>query len=140
MKTLLYTLACACLIANLHPAAGAVATNTAKHLTLDESLAIALQQNPAILQAQQEIKASRGLIVEVRAAALPQVRANGQYERIEPANVLSIGFLRQIGDYLAYLRGQFTLPVALLDRPPSPSSPRHPAARSIPLPISPKRW
>ncbi len=91
MKTLLYTLACVCLIANLHPAAGAVATNTAKHLTLDESLAIALQQNPAILQAQQEIKASHGLIVEVRAAALPQVRANGQYERIDKNAVESFG-------------------------------------------------
>lgn len=38
----------------------------------------------------------------------------GQYEKINPANVFSIQLIDQIGDYLTDLRGQFTLPVALL--------------------------
>ncbi len=38
----------------------------------------------------------------------------GQYEKIIPADVFAPQFLRQIGDFFADLRSQFTLPLALL--------------------------
>lgn len=38
----------------------------------------------------------------------------GQYERISPTDIFSMQFIHQIGDYLADLRGQFTLLVAPL--------------------------
>ncbi len=38
----------------------------------------------------------------------------GQYERITPTDVFSEQFLRQVGDFFADLRSQFTLPMALL--------------------------
>ncbi|MDA1044576.1 MAG: DUF2723 domain-containing protein, partial [Verrucomicrobia bacterium] len=37
-----------------------------------------------------------------------------QYAQIDPANILSTHFINQVGAYLSDLRGQFTLPVALL--------------------------
>jgi tetratricopeptide (TPR) repeat protein len=38
----------------------------------------------------------------------------GQYERLAPSDMVSLKFLRQLGSYLIDLRGQFTLPVAIL--------------------------
>jgi tetratricopeptide (TPR) repeat protein len=38
----------------------------------------------------------------------------GQYEKISPSDALSVRFVHQIGAYLSDLRGQFTLPIALL--------------------------
>jgi len=40
--------------------------------------------------------------------------SRGQYERIKPADMFSARFIDQLGAYLTDLRGQFTLPVALL--------------------------
>jgi outer membrane protein len=59
-------------------------TNATPHsLTLPDCLRLALKQNPSILKAQQEIKRTRGLIVEARSAALPQVTLNGEYTQID---------------------------------------------------------
>jgi hypothetical protein len=38
----------------------------------------------------------------------------GQYEKIDPSNIFSAQFIRQIGDYMSDLRAKFTLPVAIL--------------------------
>jgi len=38
----------------------------------------------------------------------------GQYEKIKPTDVFSLRFIHQLGAYLSDLRGQFTLPIALL--------------------------
>ena len=38
----------------------------------------------------------------------------GQYEKIKPAEIFSITFLRQLGSYFRDLRRQFTVPIALL--------------------------
>jgi len=38
----------------------------------------------------------------------------GQYEQIKPADAFSLRFIHQLGAYLTDLRGQFTLPIALL--------------------------
>ncbi len=52
--------------------------------TLDQAILTALQQNPTLLNAEQEIKRTKGVIIQVRAQALPQVNANSQFEWIDP--------------------------------------------------------
>ncbi len=56
----------------------------AGNLTLDEAINIALRQNPAILTALQQIEVTRGQIIEVRAAALPQITLSGSYDQTDP--------------------------------------------------------
>ena len=52
--------------------------------TLDQAILTALQQNPTLLNAEQEIKRTKGVIIQVRAQALPQVNANAEFEWIDP--------------------------------------------------------
>jgi tetratricopeptide (TPR) repeat protein len=40
--------------------------------------------------------------------------SRGQYERIVPTEIFSLKFVKQVGDYLADLRAQYTLPFAIL--------------------------
>src|SRR6201993_3587871 len=62
-------------------------TNSASKVptfTLDQAILTALQQNPTLLEAEQEIKRSKGVIIQVRAQALPQVNATAEFEWIDP--------------------------------------------------------
>jgi outer membrane protein len=59
-------------------------TSTARRFTLNEAILIALQQNPNILIARQEIERTKGLFIQVRAAALPQVTATAQFQDVDP--------------------------------------------------------
>ena len=52
--------------------------------TLNQAILTALQRNPALLIAEQEIKRTKGVIIQVRAQALPQVTAAGSFEWIDP--------------------------------------------------------
>ena len=52
--------------------------------TLDQAIVTALQRNPALLNAAQEIKRTRGVIIQVRAQALPQVNARANFEWVDP--------------------------------------------------------
>src|SRR5438270_4652390 len=52
--------------------------------TLDQAIVTALQRNPALLNAEQEIKRTRGVIIQVRAQALPQVNARANFEWVDP--------------------------------------------------------
>src|ERR1700751_5608278 len=52
--------------------------------TLDQAILTALQQNPTLLNAEQEIKRTKGVIIQVRAQALPQVNANAQFQWTDP--------------------------------------------------------
>ncbi len=52
-----------------------------KELTLDQAVQIALKQNPEILKALQEIQRTRGLVIEVRAQALPRLLSTGNYNQ-----------------------------------------------------------
>src|SRR6516164_5446194 len=52
--------------------------------TLDQAILTAVQQNPTLLNAEQEIKRSRGVIIQVRAQALPQINANANFQWIDP--------------------------------------------------------
>src|SRR5438094_118875 len=52
--------------------------------TLDQAIVTALQRNPALLNAEQEIKRTRGVIIQVRAQVLPQVTARANFEWVDP--------------------------------------------------------
>src|SRR6184192_2063530 len=52
--------------------------------TLDQAILTALQRNPALLNAEQEIKRTRGVIIQVRAQVLPQVTARANYDWTDP--------------------------------------------------------
>jgi len=52
--------------------------------TLNQAILTALQRNPALLNAEQEIKRTRGVIIQVRAQVLPQVTARGNFEWTDP--------------------------------------------------------
>ena len=59
-------------------------TSAAPRFTLEHAILTALQQNPNILIARQEIERTKGLFIEVRAAALPQVNATAQFQDLDP--------------------------------------------------------
>jgi outer membrane protein len=63
-----------------------VATNSSapRRFTLNEAILTALQQNPTILIARQEIERTKGLFIQVRAAALPQIIATAQFQDLDP--------------------------------------------------------
>src|SRR5436190_16267860 len=48
--------------------------------TLDQAILTALQTNPALLNAEQEIKRTKGVIIQVRAQVLPQVNSHANVE------------------------------------------------------------
>lgn len=52
--------------------------------TLHEAIITALQRNPDILRARQEIERTKGLYIELRAEALPRINATGQYTDTDP--------------------------------------------------------
>jgi outer membrane protein len=63
---------------------GTTSASKVPTFTLDQAILTALQQNPTLLNAEQEIKRTKGVIIQVRAQALPQVNANAQFEWIDP--------------------------------------------------------
>ena len=58
----------------------AVPEFSSKRLDLAQCVALALEQNTEIRQAQEEVKRKEGVSVEVRSALLPKVTAQGTYE------------------------------------------------------------
>src|SRR5207249_7060130 len=69
------------------PSFGGNGTSSAQKVptfTLDQAILAALQRNPALLNAEQEIKRTRGVIIQVRAQALPQVNARANFEWVDP--------------------------------------------------------
>jgi outer membrane protein len=52
--------------------------------TLDQAILTALQRNPTLLNAEQEIKRAKGVIIQVRAQALPQINANANFQWTDP--------------------------------------------------------
>src|SRR5205809_3393781 len=52
--------------------------------TLDQAILTALQRNPDLLVAEQEIKRTKGVIIEIRAQALPHITAAGSFEWTDP--------------------------------------------------------
>src|SRR6266480_3056036 len=63
---------------------GTGSTGRVPTFTLDQAILTALQRNPTLLNAEQEIKRTRGVIIQVRAQALPQVNANANFQWTDP--------------------------------------------------------
>ena len=84
--------------------------------TLDQAILTALQRNPTLLNAEQEIKRTRGVIIQVRAQVLPQVTARADFEWTDP---------RLIGARILGTTGTGTTPggatgaASLFESPPS---------------------
>src|SRR5213595_486539 len=52
--------------------------------TLDQAILTSLQRNPTLLNAEQEIKRTKGVIIQVRAQALPQVNVTANFDWTDP--------------------------------------------------------
>ncbi|MEI4920647.1 TolC family protein, partial [Klebsiella pneumoniae] len=65
-------------------ASGARSAGKIPTFTLDQAILTALQQNPTLLNSEQEIKRTRGVIIQVRAQALPQINANANFQWTDP--------------------------------------------------------
>ena len=72
------------LAASLHagPESG-FSANGQRRFTLRRAIETALIQNPDILRARQEIERTKGLVVEVRAQALPNVEADAVFQQTD---------------------------------------------------------
>src|SRR5436190_6723455 len=55
-----------------------------RRFTLNQAILTALQQNPAIQIARQEIERTKGLCIQMRAEALPQISSTGTFEDTDP--------------------------------------------------------
>lgn len=53
--------------------------------TLDQAILTALQRNPQILTAEQEIKRAQGVVIQITAQALPQINASGTLSWTDPS-------------------------------------------------------
>ncbi|MEP7071520.1 MAG: TolC family protein [Verrucomicrobiota bacterium] len=63
---------------------GELRSSSLRRFTLQEAILTALQQNPDILRARQEIERTKGLYIEMRAGILPKVNATGQFQDLDP--------------------------------------------------------
>ncbi|MGI8820089.1 MAG: TolC family protein, partial [Chthoniobacterales bacterium] len=63
---------------------GAAVSGGVPRFTLEQAVLTALQRNPQIQRARQEIERTKGLYLELRADALPRVDATGQFSDTDP--------------------------------------------------------
>jgi outer membrane protein TolC len=67
------------------------ATRTTQDLTLDEAVQTAVRQNPDILRAEQEIRRTRGVVLQVEAQALPQISVGNEFNVVSKNLLLDGG-------------------------------------------------
>ena len=90
-----YSLAAfAVLVSALNAYAGDTTTTTTQtyvetrtgipRFTLDQAILTALQRNPDIMRAREDIERTKGLYIEMRAAILPQVGAAADFQDVDP--------------------------------------------------------
>ena len=75
--------------------------------TLEEAILTALQRNPDIQRARQEIERTKGVYIELRADVLPRVDMNGFYQNTDP----QLGTVSSGGGGLSAVPGQYTINV-----------------------------
>ena len=89
-------LALALLVAAMRAGAQSSQTNfpawLTRPLSLVDALNTALEQNAAILEAKNDLESSRGLVVETRAVALPQLQATSQYKYTQDSAIEGVTF------------------------------------------------
>jgi outer membrane protein TolC len=62
----------------------AASAASARTFTLDQAIQTALRQNPTVLNAIQEIERTKGVIIQIRAEALPHFTPNFSYQWTDP--------------------------------------------------------
>ena len=100
MKTISWLLALtmtASFIAATHRVMAAEPT-VPQSLTLQQCVDLTLKQNPSVLKAKQELRRTHGLIVEARAAFIPQLTASGNYSQVDK-NAIDIPNLSAISNF-----------------------------------------
>jgi outer membrane protein len=63
---------------------GTISGGSIPTFTLNQAILTAVQRNPTLLNAEQEIKRTKGVIIQVRAQALPQINANANFQWVDP--------------------------------------------------------
>jgi len=107
--------------------------------TLDQAILTALQRNPTLLNAEQEIKRTKGVIIQVRAQALPQINVNGTFEWTDP-NLIGARIFGGTGTTttgpttIGATTTGTTLSSSLVDSPPSQVRDPQPMASPSPIP------
>src|SRR5713101_7171716 len=107
--------------------------------TLDQAILTALQRNPTLLNAEQEIKRTKGVIIQVRAQALPQINVNGTFEWTDP-NLIGARIFGGTGTTttgpttIGATTTGTTLSSSLVDSPPSQVRDPQPLASPSPRP------
>ena len=84
--SLLLLLSLVVLIHRLFAGSDAVASARSRvpRFTLNDAILTALRQNPTIQIARQEIERTKGLYIQMRAEALPQIAMTGSFQDIDP--------------------------------------------------------
>ena len=98
--------------------------------TLNQAILTALQRNPDILRAEQEIKRAKGVIIEIRAQVLPHITAAGNFEWIDP----NLTGARIFGNTTGTGTTPGTGAASIVDSPPSQIRDAVPLARPSPTP------
>ena len=83
MNDLIFSLLAVLIATGFAPQLSAAQPPPPGDLTLEQCLDLTLKQNPSILKARQELQRTRGLLVEARAAFIPQLTASGQYNQTD---------------------------------------------------------
>jgi outer membrane protein TolC len=103
--------------------------------TLDQAILTALQRNPTLLIAEQEIKRTKGVIIQVRAQVLPQVTAKANYDWTDPRLIGARIFGTTSGT--GTTPGGTTGAASLFESPPSQVKDiQTPLAASAPTPVA----
>jgi outer membrane protein TolC len=61
-----------------------ISAANARIFTLDRAILTGIQQNPAVLVAKQELERTKGVIIEIRAQALPHITPRGEFQWTDP--------------------------------------------------------
>jgi outer membrane protein len=100
--------------------------------TLDQAILTALQRNPTLLNAEQEIKRTRGVIIQVRAQALPHINANANFQWTDP----NLSGARILGTTTSTFTGASGAAASLMEGLPSQvGEVRAPLADPSPAPV-----
>jgi outer membrane protein TolC len=65
----------------------------ARRFTLDRAILTAIQQNPGVLVVKQELERTKGVIIEIRAQALPHITPTANYQWIDPNLTRATSFI-----------------------------------------------
>jgi outer membrane protein TolC len=102
--------------------------------TLDQAILTALQQNPTLLNAEQEIKRTKGVIIQVRAQILPHITPSTNFTWTDP-NLVGARILGGTSTTTGFGAGAAAAAAPLVDSPQSQVSEiRPPLAAATPRP------